>query len=315
LRCSDARADAHMARARYDGPTECVVDAILPSAVVPDFLKYSELLDAPVQHQKIAMHASMWAKIRAIHPSLSFSQSFMEQVFQDVGLRASESQWPRALTKEEMDNWSSSISKQFRSQARAIAQAQYKPPAWLKQMWAHADGPSPCASADALFSAAPSPRQSLAASSASQASECQDYFYGYDAEHRAAWRATAGNQEAKEFAKLIVPDDGKDDEPPRAQFSSGPEVLVCNLTIGEVRMEDQVRMASGRGRLWEGEHEGSKIFITYRKDRSPILVLYKETDEDNKQLCQVHVRHWGDAASEVGVKRWLLFRLLRELVP
>ena len=211
-----------MARARYDGPIEPVVDAILPSALVPDFLKYSEQLDAPVQHQKISRHASMWANIRAIHPSLSFSQSFIERVFREVARRASQSQWRRALTKEEMDSWSSSISKQFRSQARAISQAQYKPPAWLKEMWAHADGRSPCAaSADALSLAAPSPRELLAANSASQPSDCQDYFYGYDAEHRAAWRATAGNQEAKEFVKLIVPDDGKDDEHPRAVLVGG----------------------------------------------------------------------------------------------
>lgn len=50
---------------------------------------------------------------------------------------------------------------------------------------------------------------------------------------------------------------------------------------------------------WAGKFDGQRIYITKRKDRSPLLILYAETSRGKaKQLCQIGLKHFGDVDPE-----------------
>eukprot|EP00969_Alexandrium_andersonii_P089476 3949673-Alexandrium_andersonii.AAC.1 len=73
----------------------------------------------------------MWIAIHSLFPPLAFSQSFMEKLFAEVATKAAAEKWPRPLNDDELKSWLPAISKQFRSQARHIAQAKLKKNKWI----------------------------------------------------------------------------------------------------------------------------------------------------------------------------------------
>eukprot|EP00969_Alexandrium_andersonii_P240549 10619866-Alexandrium_andersonii.AAC.1 len=67
-------------RARFAGDGDEIAEIIAPFALVPDFLRYSENHEAPLQLQKLLPHAPMFRALRAAAPNLAFPQSHAERI-------------------------------------------------------------------------------------------------------------------------------------------------------------------------------------------------------------------------------------------
>ena len=126
----------------YAGPVEDLVDIIAPYAYVPDFISYSEKLDAPVAPGKILKLRHMWKSLHSIQPNLAFSQKTMESVFDRVATvnAGDDGPWLRPLAPIENIEWKQTVSRRFRAQARAISQSETKNPkrGWILRLWSDA---------------------------------------------------------------------------------------------------------------------------------------------------------------------------------
>jgi hypothetical protein len=129
------------------------------------------------------------------------------------------------------------------------------------------------------------------------------FVYGYDPEHRQAWRQKPGSRNkewALTFRKPDVDEGGSDDAlHPIAVFSDGSERPIVSLTMKDLKLEELLKKCA-RGKLW---HSG-KRYISYRKDRNPLLILFQEKADPSisgpdKQLCQITVSVFGDPSEEV----------------
>ena len=66
--------------------------------------------------------------------------------------------------------------------------------------------------------------------------------------------------------------------------------------LGIPFVQAKLMMTASRGLMWEGKcQDKSRCYISFRKDRSPILVLYgNKGDAGCSQLCQIAVKYFGD---------------------
>lgn len=129
------------------------------------------------------------------------------------------------------------------------------------------------------------------------------YLYGYDTEHKQAWRI-APPSGFKEFAdKLVIPENASDSDATLAFFHDGDTARIVCMTVKDLRIEQSLRVDIG-GRLWQGSRDGQELYIQRRKDRSPLLGLYKKKDSSgkmrhDKMLCMIHLKHFGNPQDEV----------------
>lgn len=137
-------------------------------------------------------------------------------------------------------------------------------------------------------------QQAPIASAKSSSSGSAEYIYGYDKEHEVAWRLASRLGATKEFAPVTSSADKDDSQHPVAVFDGQP-VEIKTVTMRELKQNADM-FANRRGRLWT---EGA-LYIRYTKDRSPLLLLFEErAGEHDKQICQIHVRHFGDPTNQV----------------
>jgi hypothetical protein len=102
--------------------------------------------------------------------------------------------------------------------------------------------------------------------------------------------------------ELVPPDEeeGEDDtKHPIARFADGSERAILSLTMKGLKLEELLKKQS-RGKLWSA----GDCYIVYRKDRSPILILFQEKSDKappvvDKQLCQICVNLFGDPDDKV----------------
>lgn len=292
-------------RQRFDGALDSLVDIVADSATTPDFLRYSTDINAPLQSTRILAHANTCQRIRPLCPRFVFSQATMESVFVRVAER-NRDVWPKALTDSELDDWNESISKQFRSMARAINQALVKNPrrAWLQELWRKGgsgdtptDGPAIVRPdlAEADSPEAPSPP------TVGTSLTLPGFFCGYDLEHEKAWRAPSDRPHEKEYAiDHEVPSGASPDDPILAVFADGAKVVIPSVSVGEHKQRLETPSSSAApGMYWQGRYDHKRISITKRKDRSPLLILYMDTNAGKtKQLCQLALKHFGDVDLE-----------------
>jgi len=128
-------------RSCWSGQPNELADVIAPCASVPIFLVYGETMDTPLQINRITPHRHMWRQLKTIVPNLSFTQSALESVMDEVYKRAKDG-WPKYLTDAELGDWRSRMAKRIRAMGRAISQAEVKNKnaGWLLTLW---KGPLP----------------------------------------------------------------------------------------------------------------------------------------------------------------------------
>jgi hypothetical protein len=120
------------------------------------------------------------------------------------------------------------------------------------------------------------------------------YMYGFDREHKLAWRRLAGKKDAKnEWAIEIVQSDadGAGTKYPIAVFVDGTKFTVQTLTWPEYT---ELINSPVSGRLWEDKIKG--VYIVKKPDRTPLLICYQTTlaPKRDVQICQVQLKHFGD---------------------
>ena len=297
-------------RARFDGDAaaeESVLEAMKTVAKVPDFLRYSEQLNATLDKDKILRVGSMWRDIQTIFGGIpAFTQSQAERLFHQLVDKQGPLVWPRQLTPGEVKTYVPSIARQFRTMARHIAQAKLKNSSWLAQLFVVVESQGAMASVppreDSPDVEVLAVKQAIAPSSSSSGN--LPYCYGYDAEYRMAWRCLPDST-AKEFAKPFYKPGADPGDCCYAVFSDKEEVPIRALTVSELLLEREIKTKQGSGPLWTGVWQKGKIYISYRTDRSPILIMFQEGGGGGKkdqQLCQISIKHWGDPSEQVVTK-------------
>jgi hypothetical protein len=157
-------------------------------------------------------------------------------------------------------------------------------------------------------------RKAVASAAEAGATAEGDWIYGYDSEHEAAWRMQLlknGKKSKKDWALRLTKPEGaeSDDEDafPVGIWADESSHAIKTITLKELSVEKLIRKKCG-GKLWQ---HTKGVYIKYRKDRSPILILFEETsgDDRDKQLCQILVRHFGDPLEKVLSECYSMCRL------
>ena len=139
-RCSNPSAQADQSvrvmPPRFAGDGGKILEIICRRAAVPDFLPYGDFSNCKTEPKKILAQREMWQQLRVEHPSLSFPQSVLEIIMEQVaGEKASE--WNRPLDAAEVKDFKARMARRMRAQSRHICQALIKNPntAWLLQLF------------------------------------------------------------------------------------------------------------------------------------------------------------------------------------
>ena len=131
-----------------------------------------------------------------------------------------------------------------------------------------------------------------------------DWQYGYDSEHRMAYRMLSKRGAKREWAtSLEAPTpissaEVLDDLHPFAHFSDGSKWCITNITWGDHTHALAVRPS--KGTLWQDETAHTTLVL--KKDRQLLLILY-QADERGRdvQIVQIALKHFGDVALQVAV--------------
>ena len=118
-------------RARFDGDTAVIVEALCGIAQKPNFLKYAEDLAAPVNRNKVEEAGSMWKVVFKVWPALAVSQTFVEGLMKEVEQRKC-AEWGEKMPEDQMKSWATAVAKQFRSQGRGLSRALHRRKAWAE---------------------------------------------------------------------------------------------------------------------------------------------------------------------------------------
>ena len=313
-------------RPRFCGDNGAIVAALTEAASLPDFLKYSESLTGPVRSERILEHKAMWRSIYSVAPNLCFSQGQVEDMMVKVA-EAKARHWPRSLTEAELKEWKASLAKQLRAQARAITKC--KRSTWVTDLLggraegvqgklgeqqeddeeedASDDGENneddtavDESKAEPTVAKRPAVEESKAEPTDAKrrcTTSSAGFLYGYDREVGKAWRST-GNGPRELAIEMKFSDAANEDGNPIAVFSDGSEKEIVQVTVKEVNADRTMRQGARR-KLWSTNTEKSHVFVSFRKDRSPLLILFEEEgDAKAKQLVQLHVKNFGDDPME-----------------
>ena len=216
-----SRLDGLMApRQRFSGDALVLAPILAEEMLVPDFLGYAEQMNAAKAPAKILRLSKMWRQVRELHPSLTFSQKTMEAAFK-AAAELAQDKWPRRMTPAEQSDWQASISRQFRTMARHIAQSTKC--RWYAKLFEEAEESKGDGVSDAAGSHAAGPT----AGDETQLEETENgdsdgndapvaptgaqdgYFVAYDFEALNAYRTLVSNPTGKEWATNVEVVEGK----------------------------------------------------------------------------------------------------------
>ena len=242
---------------RYPGTPGDLAEVIKPFAVVPDWIKYGELMNkSRVEVSKVLAHKKMWQELKTHHNSLAWSQKTMEDALLIVAGEQGKHVWPRELDEGEMASFSLRMARRIRTQARHITQAIAKNPqtGWLLRLWEEGHGgDEPGVEEQAMVPSDGVEEQAVVPS---------DWFYGYDRKLRKAWRRPADDSGDKQWSEVRC-EGLEPDEHPIAEFD-GERVRIAAITVEEVNLASSYRLLA-RGPLWTGTlADGTNIRISRR---------------------------------------------------
>lgn len=147
------------------------------------------------------------------------------------------------------------------------------------------------------------------------AAPVHEWQYGYDSEHRMAYRMLPKRGSKREWATSLEPpcaiESGTEpvnDMPPIAVFIDGDKHQISTITWGD--HEHAMLTRPGKGKLWE--HADSHTHLVLKKDRKLLLILYQTSGNAEKQICQIAVKHFGDEEKQVIRIRNIFSSLVRK---
>ena len=214
----------------------------------------------------IMANQGLWQELVKLSGNLSIKQKKLEVALLEAYELASPS-WEK-LTTEELNSWNVECAKRVRAQGRVIMQQKQKRPT----SWAHVvfksgpveaeacsvplvlpDATAPCAASDAPAS----------------------YMYGFNPEHRMAWRATPEQPQKLEYAmKLVYPKPCQYDEPMVVVFKDSTRAAITAITVDEYKSMALVKDLAARGPLWKAAgQDGETITITMKKGRKQLMLI------------------------------------------
>jgi hypothetical protein len=120
-------------RVRHKGDVMELVAVVTKYASKPNFIGYSEDMNAKKAPVKLKPFAAMFKELQQIAPRLVFTQKFLEEAC-TKSYEALRLTWQRDMSAEQLQTWATATSKQIRVACRHITQSMDT--AWVKSMLA-----------------------------------------------------------------------------------------------------------------------------------------------------------------------------------
>ena len=241
------------ARPRFAGGKDAIAAALHPHVTCISWLQYSE----NVTHGKlgtltILKHKALVRSLAELAPNLAFRKCDLQHAARAVREVKSDS-WPTRLLPSEEEEWGQAMARRLMCMLRHIAQGRRAGRAWLSFLDEAAQASPTHVTNVALATCSTTMAATAAgASTAAAATAPTPKFYGYDEEHKKAWRQVEGGQ--REFAvSVTAPEESKGTDPALATWLDGEVRLMPQLTVDDllhVTALAQKRPSSKRGDCW-----------------------------------------------------------------
>jgi len=288
---------------------EAVAKNLARFATSPDFITYPETYEAKLIKKSLQKFGPMFVSLQQLKPDLTWPQSSMKRIMIRVAeIQTSAMKWQRALSREELDEYSTRMSKRVRTAIRHIKQSQAKKVAWACEILEPKDcgdgldhrgvrddeedneggeeefneepdeetaaeddqdddaDEAPLQTTQGMKRPAAAPAQTsespMKRPAAHEKTSQEAFYFGYDFELDKAWRQKCAGGGKREFAPVEYEDTDDAASHPRARFSDGSTRDVPQVTVGELREKNNLKL-SARGVYWEGATpDGERLWVS-----------------------------------------------------
>ena len=261
-----------MARFRYGGTPDALMDVLLPFASDRSFVRYCEaerVADATVHVALIEQHHGLLHALYKVQPNLSFRKDTVEACMSALVEKQGPS-WQLSLS--DYTDWAETMCRRLRNLCHVVSQGVNGHP---KCLWVRA---LPWKSGA---------KEGLGSDNINQDKTNPTYIFGFDAELRQAWRQVVGSPSARKelTSDLSAPPGAKDTDPIQAPWPDGAKAIINDVLCHELEAVLKIKTSTGSCDLWVGEHcqSHNKLRVCKRADRVPLVVLY----EQKRQVLQM----------------------------
>jgi hypothetical protein len=299
-------------------------DVLTPFATAANFIEYDT--KGKLQQTLILRHKLMWRALIEFDPKLSFKKKVLEAGLHLI-FNEKNKGWNRSLPQSQGQEWASAMTEKIRIQARHINQAglKQKPPDWLQALL-H-DGVDDLLKRPAKANddeegededvdedededeeneeeepgtkdactdpeeEEPGSKEKLEPEPAKKPEDQPEptYYFGYDFNTKAAWRADSETGKKDFSTECKVPMKATDSMAMLFKFDD-EWVTIDALKVGTYNTQQKVLYETTRGPLWTGRtRKKENLSISRKKDRHPLLIL----SDPGGQILQVALKEFA----------------------
>ena len=262
-------------RARFDGDGSALLLILEEGISSPGVVQYSTVMNSKVDVGKLKVHGHMLRELHRLMPSLCFKRSTVEAALKSLAKKDC-----FKLSALDQLEFSSTVAKRLAVMCRHISQAlsRSRKPRWATELMDIGEPEPDNQDIRKLMK-----RVAPEADNKDDKSY-HDFFIGWDAEMKRAWRCKADSTYQKEFAlpELLPQDD--DMAPPLAKFSDGSTFEITELTSLAAKNLVPETVVMPPVIHWRGRTEsGAPVIIKDRTDRHLLVSMFLS----GKQVLQV----------------------------
>ena len=239
-------------RPRYQGSGSTLAERLAPFARQPTFIAYEEDPKiAKLQADKILAQKSIIQILYAEQRNLSYTKLMLEDVFLKIHEMKKKDKEHRdqerktnpelppinwVLDDKHVKDWKETVVRRLRCMCRHISQALTKSVStpWLALLGLEVDSAASreCAEVSAAVGQPSSPKMRRRLTH----KRSEEYYYGFDAEQRQAWRQAHG-EDLREMAEVLFePEDAQPTSKMMARWKDKHEHVISELTVESYRL-------------------------------------------------------------------------------
>jgi hypothetical protein len=255
---------------------QAIASILEPLMVSFTWLQYGDNDKAKLNVPIIQKHKGMLQSLSGLMSTLSFKKTDMKEAVTAARLKVCK-KWPHHLKHDEIAEWDKVIGNRIMMLCRHTSQGLLNARAWATDL--NLAGESAGVASVALpvdEPVAKSAHSPSVASAVASPPSAPSVWFGYDHEHKQAWRKVG--KQRKEFSDDWLMQ-GADTDAVQVRFKDGSIREVVELSIGDLKQMQQAvkngRSAGAATVLWEGLHvaSGDKVAFRPRADRQMLTVI------------------------------------------